>query len=195
VKESFKTGDYYTAIASIQSLLTRDTSNLGLLDTLAGLYKQVDDAGSLYVIGGKMIQLDTTSVKGLEYMAFAAARLGRYKDALIAYNNLYILTQNTKYLYELAVNNINSGNLTVGEQIIGTISNTARSRSDLYLMAIGNNQYMEIPVLAMAYYFIGTLREVQGNNTEAKQFFASAINVFPQFSLAEQKLALLNKTK
>ncbi len=189
-EQAFKTGDVNTAISSAQSLLIYDTANYGLLDTLASLFLNEENFHAAFNISTKMLTLNPEGKKGIEIYAKSASNLNLSQEAMNGYSKLYELDNKTAYLYEIAIQHINLGNLTNGESILQTIINTPASEEELYQVRIGVNKFQDVPVIAMCYYFYGNLYEIQGLGKEAKNSFKKAVEIAPEFILAKNKLAL-----
>jgi|GEM_PF-2024307 len=191
--QAFKTGDRITAINSIQNILIYDTANYELLDTLANLYIQLDDLRSAFYMGSKMIVLKEDDMHAWEIYGTMASRLNYSAEALKAFTKLYEKKKNTAYLYEIGVQNVNSGNIDAGITVIQSLLTMPQSITDIYIMRSGPNQYRNVPVISMAHYFLGSYAELKNENTVAAGHYANALKFAPDFDLAQLKLNKIRK--
>ncbi|MBT3801357.1 MAG: hypothetical protein HOD63_11965 [Bacteroidetes bacterium] len=187
--QAFKTGDVNTAISSAQELLVYDTGNYDLMDTLASLYLNKENYNAAFNFSKKMLSLKTDDPKGIEIYAKSAANLNLSQEAINGYSKLYELDNKTAYLYEIAVQNYNIGNMANGETIIESIINTPASKQEMYRVRIAVNTFQNVPVISMCYYFLGTLNELQGQTKDAQSYFMEALENAPEFILAKNKIA------
>jgi len=193
LENSFKTGDRLTAISSIQNILAYDTSNYGLLDTLANLYIQLDDLGSAYQTSNKMKALKPDDMHALEIYGTMASRLNKSAEALDAFTKLYEKKKNTAYLYEIGVQNMNLGKVDAGRTVIESLLNMPQSVTDIYIARLGTNQYQQVPVIAMAYYFLGSYEEILGRTAKAIEYYQNSLKYYSDFSLPKSKLLKTGK--
>jgi len=185
---AFKTGDRITAINSIQNIIIYDTANYELLDTLANLYIQIDDLRSAFFTGTKMIALKEDDMHAWEIYGTMASRLNFSAEALKAFSKLYEKKKNTAYLYEIGVQNVNSGNVDAGMTVIKSLLTMPQSMTDIYIMRNGPNQYRNVPVISMANYFLGSFAEINGEKTKAIEYYSNALKFAPDFDLAQMKI-------
>jgi tetratricopeptide (TPR) repeat protein len=188
LNQAFKTGDVQTAISSAQAILLYDTTNYDLYDTLASLYLKIEDYNSTFNVSKTMLSLKPDEKKGIELYSRAASNLNLSQEAINGYTKLYEKEKNLAYLYEIAIQNYNMGNIAVGEQILQSIINDPKSKEDTYKVRLAKNTFQPVKVLAMCYYFVGTLNELKGEKQEAKNFFAEALTIEPEFILAKNKM-------
>lgn len=189
--QSFATGDLNSTLFAGQSLMLSDTSNADFMDTMMNLYLQKKDFKSVYNVSKKLLSLEPKRMGALEAHASACNKLNLTQEAFDTWNKLYELEKNTRYLYEMMVLLFNAGNTAEGEKLAATIANTDRSRTDMFVYNIGGLQKVNIPILAQTYYFIGLLRQAQGQTDLAKDLLSKAIEIAPDFELAKSKLAAL----
>ncbi len=193
LENSFETGDVHSAIYSIQSLLSRDTNNLGLMDTLTNLYLQIGNQQSAFNLSGKILEQKPENIEMLEIRGKTAANIRRAQIAVDVYSKLFEIDKNTRYLYEIAVQSFNTGNISYGKKVVETIINSPRSKTDLYSYKLPNGQIIEIPVKAVAHYFIGSYEEINGEKAEAMNHYQKALEIYPKYGLAANKLRDLLK--
>ena len=193
LEAAFVTGDINTAITSINAILIYDTANFGLLDTLSSLYMQLEDHGSAYRTSVKLMQIDEDNLQALEKYASNAAKLNLSNDAYIGYSKLYEKVKSTSFLYEMGVQKYNLGEVEAGASIMNSIINTPESLTDIYLVRVRKNQFIQIPVIAMVYYFLASFEEIQGKKAEAIELYNKSLEFAPGFFKAAEKLELLGR--
>ncbi len=192
---AFVTGDVQMAIQSTQAMLLYDSANINLMDTLVNLYLALSDYGSAYFTSGRILEIDSVNEKALEARAKSAALLNKNSDALMLYKKLFGLKADTRYLYEMAVLNYNSGLPEQGEELLKKLIDMPQSRTDLYTYRLKGGQLVQVPVLAVVYFFIGTYIETKGLQEEAIEYYRKSLEVYPGYGLAANKLNELTAEK
>lgn len=188
LQNAFKTGDRFTAINAIHNILVYDSANAGLLDTLAKLYIQLDDLGSAYQTASRLIRIDSSNFNYLELYGTMASRLNKSAEALEIFTKLYEKNKNTAYLYEIGVQSFNTGNIAGGKMYIESLLTMPQAVKDIYVVRLGAGNYQNVPVISMAYYFLGTWEELNGNQDKAREYYRNSLKFAPDFSLPKAKL-------
>jgi len=190
---AWKTGDVNTAIASINGMIIYDTSNIGLYDTLASLYMKVEDYSSAYSVSSKMLKIDSTNLAALEKFASNAAKINQSKEALEAYTELYNKTKKLVFLYETGIQNYNMGGVDAGEKIMNMVLSNPESLNEVYFFQINKNQYIQVPLISMVYYFLGTFEEIKNQKSNAIDLYKKSLEFAPGFFKAKERLEVLEK--
>lgn len=186
-------GDMQTAIHAVQSLITRDTGNIKYLDTLVMLYQNTNNQLGVLQVSKRLLALNPNNMMAQENFATSAKQLQLFQEALNSYSQLYGLTNNTRYLYEVADIYYKVNNVTQGKAIFDQILNNPKSKTDVVPMLVGQNNVIQVPVAAAALNYLGFV-EAQHNNLEAaKNLYTKALEVFPGFIIAKNNLANLEQ--
>lgn len=188
-------GDLQTAIVAVQSLITRDTANITYLDTLVMLYQNTNNQAGILQVSKKLLTINPANMMAMENVATAAKQLQLYQDALNSYSQLYGLTNNTRYLYEVADIYYRINNVAQGKQIFDQILNNPKSKTDVIPMLISQNNVIQVPVAAAALNYLGYAEAQQKNTEMAKALYAKALEVYPDFVIAKNNLANLTPVK
>ena len=186
-------GDMQTAIVAVQSLITRDTANIIYLDTLALLYQNTNNQLGVLQVSRKLLALNPNNMMAMENMATSSKQLQLYQDALNSYSQLYGLTNNTRYLYEVADIYYKVNNVAQGNQIFQQIINNPKSKTDVVPMLIGQNNVIQVPVAAAAFNYLGFVEAQQNNFAQAKSFYENALSIYPGFVIAKNNMANLEQ--
>jgi predicted Zn-dependent protease len=194
LESAWKTGDRQTAIYAIQSLLTRDTANYGLMDTLTKLYMQVNNFNSAFIVSKKLIERDSSTVQQWEDYAKCAKKLGASQEAFDAFIGLYEKENNSKYLYEIAIQKMNMGKMDEAQQFLASLFNDERAKTDQYDYELPDGRIMRMPVVSAAHFLMGTYnQDVLKNNDQAEIHYKTTLEYAPGFYPANQRLSLINK--
>ena len=191
--QALESGDYQTAATASQSLLVRDKNNLGIIDTLVLLYKIIGNQQGILYMTKRIIEADPGNLKALENHASAAKKLKQHGEAITTYNRLYQIEGNTKYLYEIAALYYGAKDEVTGEKVMQQIINSPRGKTDLIEIVVSKGQTIEVPVLAVAYNYLGYLNFANDKKEDAKFYFNKSLEVFPDFILAKNNLDNLKK--
>ena len=186
-------GDMQTAIVATQSLITRDTANVIYLDTLVMLYQNMNNQLGVLQVSKRLLSLNPNNMMAQENFATAAKQLQLFQDALNSYSQLYGLTNNTRYLYEVADIYYKVNNVAQGKQIFDQILNNPKSKTDVVPMLVGQNNVLQVPVAAAALNYLGFVEAQQNNLENARNLYNKALEVFPGFIIAKNNLANIEK--
>jgi tetratricopeptide (TPR) repeat protein len=193
--QSFASGDFLSAITAVQSLISRDTVNVQLFDTLSLLFQNVNNPRGVLYASSKIVKLSPKNLKAWENYAITAKQLNLFQDAINAFSQLYSLKPELRYLYEIGVIYYQTNNATNGKQIFDQILNNPKSKEDKIVLFYANNQVVQVPVLAAVYNFIGYQQAQAGNIDEAKKYYSQALQISPDFVLAKNNISELEKGK
>lgn len=193
LSQALTLGDLQTAIGAVQSLITRDTANVTYLDTLVMLYQNTNNQAGILQVSKKLLAINPNNMLAMENFSTAAKQLQLYQDALNSYSQLYGLTNNTRYLYEVADIYYKVNNVAQGKQIFAQVLNNPKSKTDVVPMLVGQNNVLQVPVAAASLNYLGFV-EAQLNNLEAaKELYNQALAIFPDFIIAKNNLANLDQ--
>lgn len=193
LEQALESGDFNTAIAAVQSLITMQQRNVSLYDTLVSLYLASDNNQGVMYNTKRIIDLDPTNLKALDNHANAAKNLKQYGEAITTYNRLYQLKKNTKYLYEIATQYHAAKDEATAQKVMEQIINSPDSKKDSITMFVAEGISMKAPVLAVTYNYLGYLSFSKGKKEDARYYYQKALEVFPNFILATNNLENLDK--
>lgn len=193
LSQALNMGDMTTSIVAVQSLISRDTANVIYLDTLSMLYQNTNNQFGLLQVSKKLLTINPNNMMAQENFATAAKSLQLYQDALNSYSQLYGLTNNTRYLYEVGDIYYRVNNAAQGRQIFEQILNNPKSKTDVVPMLVGQNNVLQVPVAAAALNYVGFVEAQQKNYEVAKNLYTKALEVFPGFIIAKNNLANLEE--
>jgi tetratricopeptide (TPR) repeat protein len=191
--QALNLGDMQTAIYAVQSLITRDTANIMYLDTLVMLFQNSNNRLGVLQVSKKLLALNPNNMQAQENFATSAKQLQLYQDALNSYSQLYGLTNNTRYLYEVADIYYKVNNIAQGKQIFDQILNNPKSKTDIVPMLVAQNNVLQVPVAAAALNYLGFVEAQQNNIELARNYYNKAMEVFPGFIIAKNNLTNLDQ--
>lgn len=193
LSQALNFGDMQTSIVAAQSLISRDTGNIKYLDTLAMLYQNTNNQLGVLQVSKKLLALNPNNMMAQENFATSAKALQLYQEALNSYSQLYGLTNNTRYLYEVGDIYYKVNNATQGRQIFEQILNNPKSKTDVVPMLVGQNNVLQVPVAAAALNYLGFIEAQKNNLGAAKELYTKALEIFPGFIIAKNNLANLEQ--
>jgi tetratricopeptide (TPR) repeat protein len=191
--QALNLGDMQTAIFAVQSLITRDTGNIRYLDTLVMLYQNNNNQVGVLQVSKRLLALNPNNMMAQENFATSAKQLQLFQEALNSYSQLYGLTNNTRYLYEVADIYYKVNNAAQGKQIFDQILNNPKSKTDVVPMLVGQNNVLQVPVAAASLNYLGFVEAQQNNLEAAKNLYIKALEIFPGFVIAKNNLANLDQ--
>jgi len=194
-KLALRYNDVQVAITSLYYQLAKDTNNIVLKDSLAGLYF----VGGAYVqsllLGNEVLAKQPENRKMLELTAISEQGLGRLKESLEAYDKLYKLTRSVYHLYQIGVLQFNLQRFGECGASVSSLLADAASEKEKIVITVSNQQRQEVPLRAAALNVRGVMFRETKNLEMAKQAFEESLKLFPDFALPKGNLEDMKKPK
>ena len=163
-----------------------------LRDSLALLYFAGERYGQSYVVGEEILKDDPKRNDILEMVAVSKQALGMAKEALADYEKLYAGdSKQIFYLYQIAT--LQYQLKRYGECVASLdqiIANEASAKQNVNIRN-SNNTSQAVPMKAAALNVKGIVAMDLNQESNAKDFFNQALQIFPDFALAKGNLATL----
>ena len=100
---AMKYGDYSSATQSVYGMISADTANQGLKDTLANLFFARGLYQQCILLANEIYKKHPDNDRMLELLAVSEQSLGNDKEALDYYEKLYSEKKQLSYLYQMVI--------------------------------------------------------------------------------------------
>lgn len=193
--QSLEFGDMAVATEAIYGLMSLHPDSTSLLDTLAALYFQRAAWPQVILVSTEILAKNPANQGALELRAVANQSMGRAKEALEDYEQLYGKTRNPYHLYEITALQFAMKRFGECEMSIQRLINDPDIKDKPIDITMQDGRSQEVPLLAAAYNLSGVMSLEQGKKDSAKTAFEAALKAYPEFVLAKNNLDSLNNLK
>lgn len=193
-KNAVALGDWDVARMATFNLLSIDSNNHDYYDTLAMLYFKTEDFSPALKSCERALQFNENK-KTVE-LAFECSRILKEYEDMIRYGRYMekIMGLRIDQKYQLAFALFQQNRYQEALVYLNSILTDMKSESTLYREYNGKI-VQEVPYKACAYNLIGFIHNKSSKNEEAAQMFKLAIEVFPDYQLAQDNLMMLSPLK
>lgn len=184
--------DYRVAKDALYSLLVENPQNDSILYSLSAVYFQLQQYASAALTANDLTARNPNHTGGLEIAANSLENLGAKDKALDKYESLYLNTDDYQVLYKIAFLQYELGRYQ--ESITNAdILLAKKETEEMNAVFTENNEQKEYPIKVALLNLKGLINKAQGNAATAKDFFQQALAIAPEFALAKENLAELEK--
>jgi len=185
---SMELKDYSTAIMAIQMILVQDSGLVAYQDSLPELYAAMNNVEAVSKTIDPVLKRHPKEEKFLQVKSIVQQELGDYDGVLKTFTTLYEITNKLSYKYQIGTMHFQAGNLEEASKVVDEVLAKAPNSHDSLDIFVSEQQKQKVPILAAALNFKGYIFAQKRNLAEAKNFFESAIKVFPDFVMAKRNL-------
>jgi tetratricopeptide (TPR) repeat protein len=186
-------GDYRLSIEAMHHLLATYPDSVKYKDTLALLYSQTSNYLQCVIMGKEVLLQVPNDYPVMGAVAAADQRVGRYEESLDLYKTLYDKSPNLYALYQIASLDYGLQKLGEAQGTLDRLILNPKSAEEKLPITV-QNETQEVLYRAAAYNLMGVIYQDLKNTEKAKENFKKALEVQPDFSLAQQNLNFLNKS-
>lgn len=187
-----KYGDVNVARNAIYGMLVMDPQNLSLLDSLAYLYFDYQRHTSCILVCMDLLKINPDHLAALEMSAISYENLGLKDKALDNYESIYLKQNNVFTLYKIASLQLDLGRYV--ESMTNVDIMLKNKEVQEAKITINTNQgTQDIALTAAVYNLKGLIESSQDQKEAAKVSFNEALSIEPEFILAKNNLAELDK--
>lgn len=186
-------GDYRLSIDALHHLLAAYPDSIKYKDSLALLYSQTSNYLQCIIIGQEVLLQQPNNYPVMGAVAGADQRVGRYEESLQMYKTLYDKSPNLYALYQIATLDYGLQKLGEAQGTLDRLILNPQSAQEKLPITV-QNETQEVLYRAAAYNLMGVIYQELKNSDKAKENFQKALEVQPDFSLAQQNLNFLNKS-
>jgi tetratricopeptide (TPR) repeat protein len=185
--------DYAIAKHALYNILVENPQNDSILYSLSLLYFQTQQYASAALTANDVLSLKPNNISALEIAAVSFENIGAVDKALEAYESLYLKTDEFNALYKMAF--IQYDLKKYGESKINAdILLSKKEANELTItFTTADKTEKEYLVKVPLINLKGLVAEAEGNKPAAKVFFEQTLKLAPDFEMAKQNLARVNK--
>ena len=180
--------DLPAARVKLFELIERNPTNLQYPETLASLYFESGQYTSAALAAMDLLEINDKSVVGLEIAAYSMEQLGALDRALPNFERHYLLTGNLFSLYKTAYMQYSLNRHEEAINSINMLVKNAKSSEEKVGFPKDDNSQQEVTLKAAALNLKGMVFMYQKNKAEALTAFGQALELAPDFELAQQNL-------
>lgn len=186
-------GDAAIQFDALHAMLAREPHNLAVKDSMAVLYFQTRMYGQALRLSSDLIESAPQDPRYLEMRAVSQNSLGLLEDALSSYEALLAVDPNPYYGYQIAtlqygLNRFDLAEASVDNMLAGDLS------AERVNINIADGRSQTVPMKAALLNIKGVLRkDVHADFDQAAQYFQLAMAEAPDFLLANNNLAALQR--
>jgi tetratricopeptide (TPR) repeat protein len=193
---AIKNGDFNTAIKAVYYAIARNPENFSYQDSLASLYYVSENYIPAIIVGRKILEQKPDDLKMLEIVASSEIEIGRLKEALEIYEKLQILTGSLSSRYQVAMLQYRLQRYAEGlNSLKALIAIPGAAEEAIRVPAGQQGQVQAVPLKAAALNLQGIIQIEMKEDAAAKESFTKALEVFPQFVMAQNNLQQVNRPK
>jgi len=185
--------DYTVAKEALYNMLVENPKNDSILFRLSALYFQMQKYASAALTSSDLISRNPDNVAALEINANALETLGATDKALDSYESLYLKTDDVQVLYKIAFLQYDMKRYAESLTNVDILLKDEKINELTAVFNTSDNQQKEYPLKVALVNLKGMIFMEQGDKVKAKEYFNQALQLAPDFELAKQNLAELNK--
>jgi len=185
--------DYQTAKDALYDLFVENPNNDSILFSLSNIYFQMQQYASAALTANDIIARNPDHLGALEISATSLENLGARDKALDAYESLYLKSDDVQVLYKIAflqfelqryAESLTNADILLGKKELDGLTVVFNTE---------DQKQKEYPIKVALHNLKGSIYKAQNNNEKAKEFFQKALEIAPDFKLAKDNLASLDK--
>ena len=185
---AMKYNDVEAAKSALYNLIAMEPANDSLLFDLAYLYFDNQKYISSILATNDLLTLNPDHLAALEISAISYENIGAREKALEAYESLYLKNDNINTLYKIAFLQYELNRFSEAKTTAEIIMDNEKSEEATLFFGTTENTQQEVPMRASIYNLLGLINKEQGNKEEAKDNFNKALEIAPEFQLAQNNL-------
>lgn len=178
------------SMIQIVAIAPDDTSDVF---KLLGLYFEQRNYESVYLLSKKYIDKYRMSAKFLDFYAKSSELLGKNTEALIGYDKLYLLTNDSYYGYLAANAEYFLGRQKECLEHTQTLLTNKDLRNTFVTFDLGEGKTQDVVIEAALNNLKGVVLKELGRKSEAEVAFKQALKVVPDFVIASENLKRLSE--
>lgn len=188
-----KYNDSDVAKSALYDMIALDTSDDSLKFNLSYLYLDEGQFASALFISADILSRKPENKEALNINAVCYERMGLRDKAIAAYESLYMLDNSLETLYQMAALQFEIGRYKESRNNAKILVEKPKAKELKIGFQKSERETQEISLEAAGYNLLGMVDKEQGNKAEAKKHFQKAIELYPEFVLAKDNVAELDK--
>lgn len=188
--QALKLGDYGTAAYAVNAILARDTTQINLYDTLAGVYIRQGNLTSTVNAANVFLKKNPQDINTLDLMARTMMQGGRFDLAVPYLTRLKGLSKQASYGYDLALCHLNNQEYESAAGEAMEIINNPKADSTKVEVFFGpnNSQHQTVLIKAAAMNLLGAARLKLNDKKAGQEYIEKAVALQPDYIQAKQNL-------
>lgn len=191
LRQALLYGDQAVATSAMYSIIAIEGEQSTYKDSLAYMYFNRRSYLSCYIVADEVLERDANNAEMLEMTAVSLESLGAKDKAIERYSKLLPMSNNNYHAYKIAVLESELNKFEDALVSIKKADQLADNGAEQISYQINNNYNQNVPLKSAIAYTEGIILLNLAKNTEAKTSFERAVNLFPDFVLAKERLAAL----
>ncbi len=183
--------DPNVAIFALYNMIAIQPENVLLKDSLMREYLALSQWAPTYIISREILSIQPNNNFALEVSCVSLQNLGLKQEALNEYESLYLKTDRIDVLYTISSLQFEIGNLNESLTNLNILLNNEQTEEMIARVSMGQNETQDVPYRAQLNYLKGLVFIEKGENDLAKKSLNEALNLFPEFKNASDKLSSL----
>ena len=175
------------------SMISMDISDDSLKMALCYYYYDQNQYASSLFVSMDLLSRHPDHEDALKINAMSYENMGVRDKAIDAYESLYLKTNEVSVMYQAAMLQFELARYNECSSSLDIVLKDPQAKAIKLNFAKSETEQQEVSMEAAAYNMKGMLLKQQGNKTEAKTQFEKALEIEPEFELAKQNLAEVNK--
>ncbi len=190
-RQALSLGDFGTAVSACHMLIAEDSKNGNWRDSLLVVYFKSGNYISSHLLSGVLIQERPQDDRLLEISAVSLVQLGALREAISAYEQLYLRGKKVEHAYELANLQYQIKRLAEAELTLSNLSSVEMpdSLGVRYPIKEGGSQVVNLK--AAVYQLRGLVAYDLKQIDQATNYFKKALEIDPEFVVAKQNIEAL----
>ncbi|HNP18575.1 MAG TPA: tetratricopeptide repeat protein [Fulvivirga sp.] len=185
--------DYSIAKHALYNILVENPQNDSILYSLSVLYFQSKQYASAALTAQDVITLNPNNLAAIEIAAVSYENIGALDKALETYESLYLKSDDYETLYKVAFLQYEVKNYAEAKTNADILLGKKEAETLTATFDVAGGQQKEYPIKVALLNLKGLIAKDQGKKEEAKTFFQQALKLAPDFTMAKDSLAELNK--
>ncbi|MEM7108628.1 MAG: hypothetical protein AAF519_10420 [Bacteroidota bacterium] len=185
--------DYNVAKHALYNMLVENPQNDSILYSLSLLYIQGQQYASAVLSANDILSIKPNHTGALEIAAISYENLGIKEKALSNYETLYLNTDDYNTLYKMAFLQYDLAKYAESRTNVDILLSKKESEELTSVYTLANNEQKEFPIKASLLTLKGMIGAANGDKAGANTFYDEALAIAPDFELAKQQKAELEK--
>ncbi len=178
---------------ALYSMIAMDPNDDSLKMRLCYYYFEQNQFASSLFVSLDLLSRHPDQMDALKINALSYENLGVRDKAIAAYETLYLKANDVGVLYQISVLQFEIDRLAESKTNLDIILKDPQAKALKLNFAKSEIEQQEITLEAAAYNMKGMIEKQEGNLDVAKKYYEKALEVEPEFFIAQQNLEGLKK--
>jgi len=192
-KMALQNGDLVVAKQAIYEMMAINPEKVDLKDSLALLYYNMGANAECVLVTRNILATQPEKMNMLELKAIAQQNLGMFKESLADYEKVYAKSKDQYHLYQIAALQYELKRVIECKNTVDQLIADKEIDKKEISINVARGQQQKVAFKAAAWNMKGVLAMDVKEFAAAKECFANAVALSPDFVLAKGNLEFLNK--